>query len=538
MGNPFGLGAGLAEGLGQFYSDTHRAQLEQELQERAQYANLVAQSLPNLHPENQLKATQSLATVYGTPIGKKPKYDMSWSESTTGQPTTPPPGFQIGTPSGVPTPSQAAPALAAPPGSTPAATGAAPPNLQGAGLPPIPSKNPALAQGGGPSTGTSAPATLMPPPQYTPTLNPTGQTTTPSAGPPSMQSAFYLPEERAAIAASAAGAQAQNIEQAQIAVRERLIQQHPDWNFQQIELAMGHQPISTIAGAPVTIIGPDGNPIPAARDRYTGQIIDPQTGAPIPNAVEWKAATTPNTPFKLFEQTEKAAGTPPAEISKKWNTTYAASSGVRTIVEPDGSIAEQPVQTGTTTTRGAPPSIAPPPSGATGNAKIVGGRALPPVVQSQENYNASQERYAVMQDSLSRVQAAAANGRTDQQAELNLVANHIGMTMGLQKGARINQATFEEALNSAPWLARIGAKFDDEGYLSGVTLTPNQMQSMIELAKTRMEQDQLAWQREVTAQQSGFGLTPKAIPPPPPPPPPRKSKGSGASANNDPLGIR
>ena len=42
----------------------------------------------------------------------------------------------------------------------------------------------------------------------------------------------------------------------------------------------------------------------------------------------------------------------------------------------------------------------------------------------------------------------------DQQAMLSLVANHIGMTLGAQKGARINQAVWNEAVESAPWLAR------------------------------------------------------------------------------------
>lgn len=73
----------------------------------------------------------------------------------------------------------------------------------------------------------------------------------------------------------------------------------------------------------------------------------------------------------------------------------------------------------------------------------------------------------------------------DQQAMVSLVANHIGMTLGMQKGARINQAVWNEAVASRPWMQGIAAKFDDNGYLSGVTLTPPQMKQMLDLAEER-----------------------------------------------------
>ena len=77
----------------------------------------------------------------------------------------------------------------------------------------------------------------------------------------------------------------------------------------------------------------------------------------------------------------------------------------------------------------------------------------------------------------------------DQQAMLSLLANHIGMTMGLQKGARINQAMYSEAQKSLPWLQGVQAKFDKDGYLSGVTLSPQQMQRMVALGRERFSQD-------------------------------------------------
>jgi len=78
-------------------------------------------------------------------------------------------------------------------------------------------------------------------------------------------------------------------------------------------------------------------------------------------------------------------------------------------------------------------------------------------------------------------------GKGDQQAMLSLVSNHIGMTLGGQKGARINQAVWNEAIASAPWLSTIAAKFSGDGYLSGVTLTPDQMKSMLNLANEKVE---------------------------------------------------
>lgn len=77
----------------------------------------------------------------------------------------------------------------------------------------------------------------------------------------------------------------------------------------------------------------------------------------------------------------------------------------------------------------------------------------------------------------------------DQQAMLSLLANHLGMTMGLQKGARLNQAIISEAQKSQPWLSGLKAKFSKDGYLTGVTLSPQQMQSMVNLGRERFAED-------------------------------------------------
>ena len=97
-------------------------------------------------------------------------------------------------------------------------------------------------------------------------------------------------------------------------------------------------------------------------------------------------------------------------------------------------------------------------------------------------------------DSAERVNVMSKNyedavNNHDQQAMLSLLANHLGMTMGLQKGARLNQAVIEEAQKSQPWLQGMRAKFDSNGYLSGVALSPQQMKQMLDLGFERYRED-------------------------------------------------
>ena len=77
----------------------------------------------------------------------------------------------------------------------------------------------------------------------------------------------------------------------------------------------------------------------------------------------------------------------------------------------------------------------------------------------------------------------------NQQAMLSLLANHLGMTMGLQKGARMTKDIIREAQQSQPWLQGVESKFDKDGYLSGVTLSPPQMKQMLDLGFERYRED-------------------------------------------------
>lgn len=124
------------------------------------------------------------------------------------------------------------------------------------------------------------------------------------------------------------------------------------------------------------------------------------------------------------------------------------------------------------------------------------GQKVPSLVgKAFDSYQDSQSRYDIME------QNVIAGKQGDQQAMLSLLANHLGMTMGLAKGARINQAIINEAQQSAPWLGRIQARFDDRGYLSGIVLTPEQMDQMVDLARNRVMEDG----RKVTAMQGFMG---------------------------------
>lgn len=101
--------------------------------------------------------------------------------------------------------------------------------------------------------------------------------------------------------------------------------------------------------------------------------------------------------------------------------------------------------------------------------------------------------YQPVLDSAERVNIMTQNAEDalhgNQQAGLSLLSNHIGMTMGLVKGARINKEIYKEAEQSQPWLQGVKAHFDDDGYLSGVALAPKQIGNMVDLAPGRMRED-------------------------------------------------
>lgn len=146
------------------------------------------------------------------------------------------------------------------------------------------------------------------------------------------------------------------------------------------------------------------------------------------------------------------------------------------------------------------------------------------VNDAEKDYLASEKLMRTMDAAKSRAILG------DQQAQFAITANHILMTAG-QKGGRVSQAMYRQAEESAPWLARVQARFGPDGYLSGVVLTPDQINSMVSLAhekvriqKQTLEDTKAAYAKELSARTDGG-----AAPPAPNAPTPTDS---------DPLGIR
>jgi hypothetical protein len=115
-------------------------------------------------------------------------------------------------------------------------------------------------------------------------------------------------------------------------------------------------------------------------------------------------------------------------------------------------------------------------AGSTGKGEAATFKAFTPALDSAERVNIMTQN---AEDAL----------RGNQQAGLSLLSNHIGMTMGLVKGARINKEIYKEAEQSQPWLQGISAHWDKDGYLSGVALSPQQIGNMVDLAPGRMRED-------------------------------------------------
>jgi hypothetical protein len=107
----------------------------------------------------------------------------------------------------------------------------------------------------------------------------------------------------------------------------------------------------------------------------------------------------------------------------------------------------------------------------------------------------AQTRLRIMQ------QNAAQAYQGNQQAMVSLLMNHIGMTLGAQKGTRVAKSIIDEARQSAPWvdakLATIGHQdangdFIFDGLKGGINLTGGQVAQMVDLAKQRND---LQWQQ-------------------------------------------
>lgn len=153
------------------------------------------------------------------------------------------------------------------------------------------------------------------------------------------------------------------------------------------------------------------------------------------------------------------AGRPIAAPAQAPSTTPTASATATTPVAGGTAAAPSVPKTPGEVRRRAPKVKAPTPKAgavpaapaATPNAPKVG-RVIG--FKTPKEYSDTKKDYEAAVDRMNTMDRNLANAlRGDQQAMISLVANHIGMTLGGQKGARINQAVWNEAVQSAPWLA-------------------------------------------------------------------------------------
>lgn len=125
---------------------------------------------------------------------------------------------------------------------------------------------------------------------------------------------------------------------------------------------------------------------------------------------------------------------------------------------------------------------------------------LPPAIAATigkefGNAREAQTRLKIMQ------QNAAEAYQGNQQAMVSLLMNHIGMTLGAQKGTRVAKSVIDEARQSAPWLdtklVTMGHQdqngdFVYDGPKGGINLAGEQIKQMVDLAKQRND---LQWQQ-------------------------------------------
>jgi hypothetical protein len=465
--------SGLLQGFAQSYTAARIRATQLDVEQRHGLAQSLMSLYPNARPEAQADIAQRLLTIYSTPPGKK--LDKKLSDiGSLGQAATQQnmnaQATQQGQQPPTPQPQPAGPTPMPDMSGTAAAGAGAPPQVGSAQAVPTPS-----------------PAIPLPPDlaskgaAYSPLMSPAERNQADAAHVTAMQTA----EVGSQLAARKQYADAMGL--------------------------TGRDRENFIAGRMVTpyahqqqkmYVDPDnpGQPRAGNFDPISGVVTD-MDGQVIENPQPWiTAVNSPSTPFRAYMKAGLSQGRTTEELLNEYNTRKSSITGVRMVQQPDGSIQAVPVETSTTTTRGQLPL--PPGSpqskgapGGGGSAKVgqgvtVGGKIPAEVDKAQTTYQQSVSRYNVMVDALPRALAG------DQQAMINLLYNHIGMTTGLQKGARITRDIIEEARTSAQWMATLLARIGiGNGFemspelLRGVVIPPETMENMVSLAENRLQQD-------------------------------------------------
>jgi hypothetical protein len=275
-----------------------------------------------------------------------------------------------------------------------------------------------------------------------------------------------------------------------------------------------------------------------------GKIVNVDTQEVVPGALQ--TTTSANTPkpfnyvgqdgkpkrgftvgMQAYDNEGKAFQVPPDVFQAWMQPRFSENFTMKEVQQPDGSTLLVPVETSSVTTRGAPPAPGQPIAQGPGTRVLgpgttAGGKVPPQVAKAYDDYNQAVTRQTVMVNSLP--EALAGN----QQAQINIVANHLGMTAGIQKGSRINQSLWDEAMTSAPWLDVFLSRFSyvDQatgehvftGPLSGVHIPSEALKQMVQLSYDRVNAQKAQWEREIQAARTGYGMRPpKPIPGAPPP---------------------
>jgi hypothetical protein len=109
--------------------------------------------------------------------------------------------------------------------------------------------------------------------------------------------------------------------------------------------------------------------------------------------------------------------------------------------------------------------------------------------EARKELSKADEGYQAAVDRMNTMDKASIKAKGgDQQAMFAMLANHIAMTLQQpQVSARPTKAQFDEAAASLPWMASIAKKFDSNGLLLGLTLSPEQIDQMGELAHDKVD---------------------------------------------------
>jgi hypothetical protein len=110
--------------------------------------------------------------------------------------------------------------------------------------------------------------------------------------------------------------------------------------------------------------------------------------------------------------------------------------------------------------------------------------------EARKEVNKAKGSYEASVDRASSMDKAAQKAKQgDQQAMFAVLSNHIAMTLQ-QPGvsARPTKAMYDEAASSLPWMQNVTKKFDkDSGVLTGLVLTPDQIDKMVDLGHQKVE---------------------------------------------------